>query len=178
MQSSVSRCHHHHHRGVLVSVPPCSFLPSRGSGWRRRGGLSLSLSSRNRPGKVLNATSDKKALTDLSQAAGPPGVVGFGFTDQELARLRRHFEPIELAVVSGAPACRRGVTVGGAASLLQGRGGEGLEIDLDLDLSGEAFQCFSRVVLFCGLPGEVRAFRGSMVFYVRTSHVALGTSCR
>ena len=127
---------------------------------------------------MLNATSDKKALlTDLSQAAGPPGVVGFGFTDQELARLRRHFEPIELAVVSGAPACRRGVTVGGAASLLRGRGGEGLETEIDL--SGEAFQCFSRVVLFCGLPGEVRTRVSVYIggrWFLRT--YSLGTSCR
>lgn len=92
-----------------------------------------------------------KALTDVALAEGPPGILGFGFADEELVKLQRHFEPVDLRVVSGAVACRKGATVSDAVGLLTPESA----LSGELFTRGELFTCFSRVVIFCGLPGEV-----------------------
>ncbi len=84
-------------------------------------------------------------------ASGPPGILGFGFGEEEIAGLQRHFEPVELRVVSGAAACRKGATLADAVDLLSTEAGPAGESSK----AGEQFMCFSRVVIFCGLPGEV-----------------------
>lgn len=101
---------------------------------------------------VKKDNKDIKALTDLTKAEGPPGIVGFGFDYRELSKLRRHFEPIELVVVDGAAACVKGATVADAAALLTG--GSGPFPSSKKLGTGESFKCFSRVVLFCGLDGD------------------------
>lgn len=99
---------------------------------------------------TCQATDDAKALSQVV-ASGPPGILGFGFGEQELANIQRHFEPVELRVVSGAAACCIGATLADAVRLLSTeaeRAGESSE-------AGEKFICFSRVIIFSGLPGEV-----------------------
>jgi hypothetical protein len=96
-------------------------------------------------------SSSHKPLTDVStfDSPGPPGIIGFGFSDDEITRLQEHFRGAELRLVSGRAACRCGVTVGEAASLLEA-GNEDVQ-----GVTGDRFECFSRVILFSGLPGGV-----------------------
>ena len=95
--------------------------------------------------------SKNKPLTQLSEddSPGPPGILGFGFGEKELMALQRHFEGAEIRIRSGDSVCRKGATVADALALLT------LDEGTASESCAEAFECFSRVVLFCGLPGEV-----------------------
>ncbi len=124
-----------------VSFGACIWGAGRATGCG--GGVRVRLAPRQ-------ASDEAKALSQ-AVASGPPGILGFGFGEEEIVGLQQHFEPVELRVVSGAAACRKGATLADAVDLLSTEPGPAVASSE----TGEHFVCFSRVVIFCGLPGEV-----------------------
>lgn len=76
------------------------------------------------------------------------GIILFGFPSEEVEMIKSWLSGSNVKVVCGQPALQRTSSVLDAMRLLSSEG----TFDYSLD---ENFVCFSRVVLFCGLRGEV-----------------------
>ena len=141
------------HRSIVSSIVP--IVPLRACVWRNTGCQSPPASAWGRLAPCL-ATDDAKALAEVV-ASGPPGILGFGFGDEEMVSLQRHFEPIEIRLVSGAAACRKGATLADAVRLFDDRSTEAGPVGISSESAEPLllFAPFSRVVIFCGLPGDV-----------------------
>lgn len=76
------------------------------------------------------------------------GIILFGFPSEEVEMIKSWLSGSDVKVVCGQPALQRTSSVLDAMRLLSNEGA----FDDSLE---EKFVCFSRVVLFCGLRGEV-----------------------
>jgi hypothetical protein len=76
------------------------------------------------------------------------GLILFGFPPGEVKKIQSWLARTDLKVVSGEEALHRSSSVSHAVRLLS-------DENFSSNSEQDSFTCFSRVVLFCGLGGEV-----------------------
>ena len=76
------------------------------------------------------------------------GLILFGFPPGEVKKIQSWLARTDLKVVSGEEALHRSSSVSHAVRLLP-------DENFSSNSEQDSFTCFSRVVLFCGLGGEV-----------------------